>query len=177
MNVNRIGVMNEEGALVESGSEGEIVVRGACVKRYLDPALTDSARRNGWHRTGDVGFVDADGYLYVTGRIKDVINVAGFKIAAGDVERVIAELSGVQECAVVAAPDAVRGETIRAVVTLRPGASVTEPEILAHCRKRLGAGRAPSLVECWPLLPRTPAGKIDKHAIRAGMPATPAAGV
>ena len=165
--INRYAVMGENDELLPAGSPGEIVVRGAAVKRYLDPTLTATAQRSGWHRTGDLGFVDADGFLYVTGRVKDVVNMGGFKIAAAEVERVIYELEQIQECAVVAAPDAISGDSVRAVVTLRPGRVISDAAILAHCRARLGNGKSPAAVEQWPELPRSPAGKIDKLRIRA----------
>jgi acyl-coenzyme A synthetase/AMP-(fatty) acid ligase len=165
--VNRFGIMDDNDQLLPIGSSGEIVVRGACVKRYLDPSLTAEAQRSGWHRTGDVGYVDADGFLYVTGRVKDVVNISGFKISAAEVERVIRELPEIHDCAVVAAPDHIRGESAKAVVTLRPGLSISDAAILAHCRRRLGLRKAPSSVEQWTELPRSPAGKIDKQRIRA----------
>jgi fatty-acyl-CoA synthase len=165
--VNRFAVMDENDDLVPIGSPGEIVVRGACVKRYLDPSLTAEAQRSGWHRTGDVGYVDGDGFLYVTGRVKDVVNISGFKVSAAEVERVIRELEAIHDCAVVAAPDRLRGESVKAVVTLRPGRTISDDEILAYCRERLGNRKAPASVEQWPELPRSPAGKIDKVRIRA----------
>lgn len=165
--VNRFAVMSENDELLPIGSSGEIVVRGACVKRYLDSSLTAEAQRSGWHRTGDLGYVDNDGFLFVTGRVKDVVNISGFKISAAEVERVIRELEEIHDCAVVAAPDQMRGESVKAVVTLRPGRTITDAAILAHCRTRLGNRKAPSSVEQWTELPRSPAGKIDKLRIRA----------
>jgi fatty-acyl-CoA synthase len=165
MFVNRFAIMNEEGRQLPAGQEGEIVVRGGCVKNYLDPDATREARRFGWHHTGDIGYVDDAGYLYVTGRFKDVINMAGFKFPATEVEHVILELSDVQECAVVAVSDAIRGEVVMAAVTLRPGRSIETATIAAHCRARVGR-KAPHIIEMWNDLPRSAAGKIDKLAIR-----------
>ncbi len=167
MHVNRIAVMDDDGTVLPLGSEGEIVVRGPCVKRYVDAELTAQIRRFGWHHTGDRGYMDRDGFLYVTGRIKDIVNVAGFKVASAEVERVIQELPEVQECAVLAAPDPIRGEVVRAVMTLRPGYGFDKQKILVHCRSRLEARKVPAFFEQCDVFPRSPAGKIDKQALRA----------
>jgi acyl-CoA synthetase (AMP-forming)/AMP-acid ligase II len=167
LGVNRVAVMDANAQLLPQGFEGEIVVRGACVKRYLDPTATEEARRGGWHHTGDVGYVDADGFLFVTGRLRDVVNVAGFKVAAAQIEGVVQELAAVSDCAVVAIPDAARGEIIKAVVTIKAGHTASVAAILSHCRSRLGPLKTPQIIEQWDELPRLPAGKIDKAAIRA----------
>ena len=165
MNVSRLAIMSEEGQILPSGSEGEIVVRGACVKRYLDPELEQHAKRLEWHHTGDVGYIDADGFLYITNRIKDVINVSGFKVAAREVECVIEELCEIEEVAVVPCSDDMRGEVVRAVVTVRRGHAFDAARIVSHCRIRLGQRKTPAMVEHWQELPRSPAGKIDKRKI------------
>jgi fatty-acyl-CoA synthase len=164
--LNRWGIMSDDGALLPPGETGEIVVRGRTVKRYLDPEQTIEARRHGWHHTGDFGSVDDSGFLYVVGRKKDVIITGGFKVVAAEVERVILELPQVHECAVIAAPDAFRGEAIKAIVVLKHGESVGHAAILAHCRARLPRGKAPTSVEQWPELPKSAVGKIDKRSIR-----------
>ena len=105
--------------------------------------------------------------MQVPGLVKDVVNISGFKVSAAEVERVIRELEAIHDCAVVAAPDRLRGESVKAVVTLRPGRTITDDAILTHCRVRLGNRKAPTSVEQWPELPRSPAGKIDKVRIRA----------
>ena len=175
--MNRVGIMDDDGRLLPPGEHGEIVVRGSGVKHYMDPQQTAAAQKQGWHRTGDVGYLDADGYLYVVGRIKDVVNMAGFKIAASEVERVVMELEAVQECAVVAVPDAVRGETIKAIVVVRPGRTIAISAVIQHCRSRLGNMKAPHDVETWTELPRSPVGKIDKRQIRARLLSPTPAGV
>ena len=166
LGLNRVAVMGPGGRLLPPGEAGEIVVRGACVKRYLDAAATAAARESGWHHTGDLGYLDEEGFLFVTGRLRDVVNVAGFKVPAAQVERTILELTAVQDCAVVAVPDSSRGEVAKAIVTLRHGSSVTPAEVIAHCRARIGARKAPQHVEVWPSLPMLAAGKVDKQALR-----------
>lgn len=165
--VNRVAIMGDDGRLLPCGETGEIVVRGRCVKRYLDEAATAEARRFGWHHTRDVGYLDESGFLYIVGRLKDVVNMAGLKIPAAEVERVIMELPQVRECAVIAVPDEIRGEVPKAIVSFKDGEAVTPANIIAHCRQRLGASRVPASIEQWADLPKSPAGKIDKSRIRA----------
>jgi len=162
----RGAIMSEDGRLLPPGETGEIVVRGRTVKRYLDPAQTAEARRYGWHHTGDLGFVDESGCLSVVGRKRDVIITGGFKVLAAEIEQVLMELPAVHECAVVAAPDLVRGEAIKAIVVFKTGQSLTDQGILAHCRKRLPRGKIPTSIEPWPMLPKSAVGKVDKRCIR-----------
>jgi acyl-CoA synthetase (AMP-forming)/AMP-acid ligase II len=172
--VNRFAIMAEDGSLLPPMAQGEIVVRGAGVKDYLDPEMTAHARRYGWHHTGDIGYFDAEGFLYIVGRLKDVINVGGFKVTAAEVEDTIMEIPEVLECAVVAAPDPIRGEVARAVVVSRSGQVLSSSTVLRHCRRRLGQAKSPTAVEQWATLPRSPAGKIDKLRIRGHFwPASP----
>lgn len=163
--LNRFGIMSEDGRLLALKQEGEVVVRGQSVKPYLDHDMTVQARRYGWHHTGDIGFVDDCGFLYLVARIRDVINTSGFKVPAAQVEQAIMELPSIRECAVVAVPDPIRGEVAKAVVTLRTGATFEPAAIIEHCRQRVARG-APVSVTRWEALPRSPAGKIDKRRIR-----------
>jgi acyl-coenzyme A synthetase/AMP-(fatty) acid ligase len=164
--INRFAIMDDHGRLLSAGAEGEIVVRGSTVKSYMDKTSTAAAQAGGWHRTGDVGYVDEAGYLYVVGRKRDVINVGGLKIAAADVERAVMELDEVRECAVVSVPDALRGEAMKAIVVPARDQSLDTNRIIKHCLARLGVGTAPHSVEVWLELPRSPVGKIDKRQIR-----------
>ncbi len=163
----RVAIMSDEGQLEPRGQVGEIVVRGPAVKEYGDARETEEARRFGWHHTGDTGYLDEAGYLYVVGRKKDIVITGGFKVSASEVERVIMELPQIADCAVIAAPDPVRGEAVVAVVSLRPGQTLASPAIIAHCKARLGSRKAPRAVDQWTELPRTPVGKVDKLKIRA----------
>jgi acyl-CoA synthetase (AMP-forming)/AMP-acid ligase II len=170
--VSMIAIMADNGSLVGSGIVGEIVVRGRAVKPFIvTPYLLDvdeitASGRFGWHHTGDLGLMDVDGYLYVIGRLKDNIIVGGFKVSAGEVETVIMEIQEVAECAVFAVPDAIRGEVVKAVVSVRPGCSVTTKAISSHCRERLSRLKCPSVIELRSDLPKTPVGKVDKLRIR-----------
>jgi acyl-coenzyme A synthetase/AMP-(fatty) acid ligase len=164
--MNRVAIMSDDGALLPPGTQGEIVVRGQCVKRYLTPDATAAARRFGWHHTDDIGYFDDDGLLYIVGRVRDVINVAGFKIPAAQIESAIRELPSVHDVAVISVPDPVRGEVPKALVVLRAGSTLTIQEVRSHCLARLTAKHVPAAVAIWDDLPKTPAGKIDKSTIR-----------
>lgn len=172
MHVARISIMDDCGNHVPRGQVGEIVARGASVKPFIrrlgeeDEAEMTTSQRFGWHHTGDLGYIDAAGYLYVVGRKKDMVITGGIKVPAAEVERAIMEIPAVAECAVIGVPDAQRGETVKAIVRVRAGHSLSIPLLLAHCRSRLGRTNSPASVEEWAEFPRTPVGKIDKLRIR-----------
>lgn len=165
LSVSKVAIMDQDGALLPPGSRGEIVVRGMCLRRYWDDRQTREARRFGWHHTGDIGYLDEGGYLYIVGRLRDVVNVAGLKIPCAELEATIAGIAGVREVAVIPIPDALRGEVPLAVVTPVAGLALAPTALLEFCRQRLGP-RSPVAVEFWSELPKSPAGKIDKHEIR-----------
>lgn len=165
--VSRVAIEAEDGRLVESGNVGEIVVRGRSVKPYLDGEGIDAAHERGWHHTGDAGYFDRDGYLYIVGRKKDTINTCGFKVSASEVEHVILELPQVGDCAVVGIPDAMRGEIITAAIVVRHDAEITNGALLRHCRKRLGDAKSPRHVVRCVELPKSAVDKVDKHALKA----------
>jgi long-chain acyl-CoA synthetase len=121
---------------------------------------------DGWLRTGDAGFIDADGYLFLTDRIKDMIISGGENIFPIEVEHVIAAHPAVSEVAVIGIPDAKWGETVKAMITLKPGASVTDREIIAFTRERLAAYKCPTSVDFIPEMPRNASGKILKRVLR-----------
>jgi long-chain acyl-CoA synthetase len=123
--------------------------------------------RGGWFHTGDIGYLDGDGYLYLVDRVKDMINTAGFKIWPREVEEVLYRHPAVRECAVVGASDATRGEIARAFVVLRTGTAPAAAELDAHCRAHLAAYKAPRAYEFVDELPKSPSGKILKRALRS----------
>ncbi|MFD7257405.1 class I adenylate-forming enzyme family protein [Streptomyces sp. NPDC059874] len=163
-----VRVLDEQGAEVPFGETGEIAVRGPqVVPGYWGlPAETAEAFPEGELRTGDVGFMDADGWLYVVDRKKDMINASGFKVWPREVEDVLYTHPAVREAAVVGVPDAYRGESVKAYVSLRPGASVEPGELSAHCAARLAAYKYPRQVEILPVLPKTTSGKILRRELR-----------
>ncbi|MCP1336290.1 AMP-binding protein [Hyphomicrobiales bacterium FT118] len=165
----RVEIMDPEGRLLPPGERGEIVVKGDLVMKgyYNNPEATEKAGRFGWHHTGDIGYKDEDGYLYLVDRERDVIISGGFNIFPTEIEQVIWSHPGVQDCAVIGVPDDIWGEAVKAVVQPRPGATLSEAEITALCRERLGGMKTPKSVEFWPDLPRSPVGKVLKRDIRS----------
>ncbi|MEV7524767.1 AMP-binding protein [Streptomyces sp. NPDC091371] len=163
-----VRVLDEQGAEVPFGETGEIAVRGPqVVPGYWGlPADTATAFPDGELRTGDVGFMDPDGWLYVVDRKKDMINASGFKVWPREVEDVLYTHPAVREAAVVGVPDPYRGESVKAYVSLRPGASAEPEELAAHCAERLAAYKYPRQVEILPVLPKTTSGKILRRELR-----------
>jgi acyl-CoA synthetase (AMP-forming)/AMP-acid ligase II len=165
----RVGIMDDEGNLLPPGERGEIVVRGALVSHsyFEKPAETAEARKFGWHHTGDVAYRDEDGYLYIVDRKKDMIVTGGFNVFSAEVESCVMELNTVAECAVVGVPHDRWGEAIKAVVVRAQKSEVTEDDVIAYCKNRLGGVKAPKSVEFWTEIPKTANNKLDKKAIRA----------
>ncbi|MFC6130978.1 class I adenylate-forming enzyme family protein [Streptomyces spororaveus] len=163
-----VRILDEEGAEVPFGETGEIAVRGPqVVPGYWGlPAESAEAFPDGELRTGDVGFMDPDGWLYVVDRKKDMINASGFKVWPREVEDVLYTHPAVREAAVVGVPDAYRGESVKAYVSLRPGTSVEPAELAAHCAERIAAYKYPRQVEILPVLPKTTSGKILRRELR-----------
>jgi acyl-CoA synthetase (AMP-forming)/AMP-acid ligase II len=164
-----VEIMDEDGNLLPPGERGEIVVRGNLVMKgyYKNPEATAEASAFGWHHTGDVGYKDEDGFIYIVDRKKDMIISGGFNIFSSEVEQVIWSHPAVQDCAVIGVPDDKWGESVKAVVQLKPGMSATEEELIALCKEKVGSVKAPKSVEFWPDLPRTAVGKVMKRDIRS----------
>jgi acyl-CoA synthetase (AMP-forming)/AMP-acid ligase II len=164
----RVEIMDPQGRLLGAGERGEIVARGDLVMKsyYKDPEATEKALRHGWLHTGDVGYRDEDGYFYIVDRLKDLIITGGFNVSPAEVEQVLWSLPGIADCAVIGVPDPEWGESVKAVVELKPGAVFDEAQALVACRARLGGVKAPKSIEVWPALPRSPVGKVLKKEIR-----------
>lgn len=157
------------GAEIAAGETGEICVRGDLVMKgyYRDPERTAEVIRDGWLHTGDLGHLDQDGYLYLTGRLKDLIITGGFNVYPSEVEQIIWGHPAVEDCAVVGAPDDDWGERVTAVVELKPGLSVAADELKLRCREALGPVRAPKDIVFVDRLPRSVNGKVLKKDVRA----------
>lgn len=164
----RVEIMDEDGALLDDGQVGELVISGPLVTPgyYNDPQASAAARTGEWHRTGDIGYRDEEGYFFIVDRKRDMIITGGFNVYSSEVEKTILSHPAVQDCAVVGTPDAHWGEAVTAVVELKPGHALTPADLIAHCRPLLGGVKTPKVVEIWPTLPRTPVGKILKRAVR-----------
>jgi long-chain acyl-CoA synthetase len=161
-------VVDEEDRDVSPGAWGEAVFRGPNVMLgyWNRPEDTRAAMRGGWFHSGDIGYLDDDGYLFLVDRVKDMINTAGFKIWPREVEEVLYRHPAVAECAVVGVPDALRGEVAKAFVVLRSGVVPTTAELDAHCRAHLATYKVPRTYEVRDELPKSPSGKILKRALR-----------
>ncbi len=158
----QISIVDEDSVPLARDEVGEITVKGPNVmKGYWNrQAETDEAFKNGWFHTGDLGFLDEDGYLHIVGRKKEMIIASGFKIFPREVEEVVHAHPKVREVAVVGIPDPVRGESVRAYVVPKEGVAITSEELEEYCRKNLAAFKVPRTFEFVETLPRTPSGKI-----------------
>ena len=150
------------------GEAGELLVRGPqLMKGYWNqPEETAATLRDGWLHTGDIATMDEDGYLYIVERKKDLIIASGFNVYPREVEEVLYVHPAVLEAAAIGVPDPYRGETVKAFVVLKPGATATDQEIMAFCRERLAAFRVPRVVEFRTELPKSQIGKILRRALR-----------
>src|SRR3954464_15810882 len=163
-----VGIMDPEtGRLVPTGERGEIVVRGSLVMAgyYKDPEATEAASQHGWHHTGDVGYLDEDGYLFIVDRLKDMIITGGFNVYSAEVEQALMQHPAVRDCAVVGLPDDKWGERVTAVI--EPSADIRPDELVTFVKARIGSVKAPKQVELWPELPRSRLGKVLKADVRA----------
>ncbi|MBM9461186.1 AMP-binding protein [Nocardioides sp. zg-536] len=163
-----IRVVDEDFRPVPPGVEGEIVVRGEKVSPgyWRDEEATRRSRRDGWFLTGDVGRLDADGYLWFVDRRADLIKSGGENIASAEVERVVASHPGVAEVAVVGVPDPRWDEVPKAWVVARPGSGLTEDDVRTHCEANLARYKVPKHVEIVEALPRNDSGKVLKKVLR-----------
>ncbi|GAA0973936.1 long-chain fatty acid--CoA ligase [Nocardioides aquaticus] len=163
-----VAIMDSDGSLQARGEPGEIVVRSSLVMRgyYRDPGATAEASTHGWHHTGDIGFLDPDGFLFIVDRAKDMVITGGFNVYSTEVEQALMEHPAVADCAVVGLPDEKWGERVTAVVQLRPGQAASGAELAAFVKKRIGSVKSPKQVEVWEQLPRSKIGKVLKTDIR-----------
>jgi acyl-CoA synthetase (AMP-forming)/AMP-acid ligase II len=162
-----VGIMDEAGNVLPSGTPGEVVVRGPNVTHgYHNNAPANAAAfTNGWFRTGDRGVLDADGYLTLIGRIKELINRGGEKISPLEVDAALLAHPLVAEVATFAAPDPKYGEEVHAAVVLK--GECTIEELQAHCRDRLADFKVPKVFHITTELPRTATGKVQRRHVAA----------
>ena len=163
----RVAVMDEEGHLVQPGQTGEIGIQGDSVTSGYEnnPEANQSAFINGWFRTGDQGYLDAEGYVFITGRVKEFINRGGEKISPREVEEVMLAHPSVAEAATFAMPSAQLGEDVAAAVVLRPGAKVGEKELREFVTERLAYFKVPRRVLFMDELPKGPTGKLQRTGL------------
>ncbi|NTU78366.1 MAG: long-chain fatty acid--CoA ligase [Chloroflexales bacterium] len=157
-----------EGKPVATGEMGEIVIRGHNVMKgyYKRPEATAEAIRGGWFHSGDLAKVDEDGFFFIVDRVKDMILRGGFNVYPREVEEILYAHPAVAEAAVIGMPDPALGEEIKAVVSCKPGQSVSEQELIDYCKERLAAYKYPRSVEFRESLPKTATGKILKRELK-----------
>ncbi len=171
--IHEVRIVDEAGQEVARGTIGEIVQRSPALMReyYKDPEATGRALRDGWLHTGDLGHMDADGFVYFFGRKKELIRRGGENVSPAEVEAALAAHPGVADAAVVAVADPVYEEEIKAFVCLRPGetlATVPPADLFAHCAGRLAPYKVPRYLEYRQDFPRTPTLRVQKHRLMSG---------
>ena len=165
---NTIRIFDEKGRELPAGQQGEIVVKGpTLMKCYWNlPEETAKAIKNGWLYTGDIGYMDEDGYFYITGRKKDIIIRGGENVSPVEVEGVILQHPAVAEAGVIGIPDVVYGEEIKAFVVMKPDKRTNEDELIAFCKDRLPTFKLPKSVQFVKSLPKNILGKVLRAELR-----------
>jgi acyl-CoA synthetase (AMP-forming)/AMP-acid ligase II len=163
-----IRIVDGDDNAVPPGTVGEIVARGPTVMLgyWNKPAETREALRGGWMHTGDGGYLDENGYLYVVDRVKDMIVSGAENVYSAEVENAIAQMPEVSMSAVIGVPDDTLGERVHAIVVLRPGTTLTAPAVIDHCRASIAGYKCPRSVEFRAALPLSAAGKLLKFQVR-----------
>jgi acyl-CoA synthetase (AMP-forming)/AMP-acid ligase II len=163
-----VRVVDAQGRDVKIGEVGEIIAKGDNIAMgyWKLPEETAETFRDGWLYTGDIAKVDSDGYVYIVDRKKDMIISGGENVSSKEVEEVIFRHPAVQEVAVIGVPDEEWGESIKALVALKPGLTATEQEIIDYCMDSLSSFKKPRTVEFMDELPKNPAGKVLKSELR-----------
>ncbi|PYI55862.1 long-chain-fatty-acid--CoA ligase [Paenibacillus flagellatus] len=158
----------DTGQALSPGEIGELLIRGPQVMKgyWNKPEETERALADGWLKTGDMAYMDEEGFYYIVDRKKDMIIAGGFNVFPREVEEVLFEHPAVREAAVVGVPDEYRGETVKAFVVREPGSSVTEAELDAFCREKLAAYKVPRLYEFRDTLPKSMIGKVIRRELR-----------
>jgi acyl-CoA synthetase (AMP-forming)/AMP-acid ligase II len=153
---------------VKVGVIGEIVCQSPLATEgyYKNPEATDASFRDGWFYTGDLGYFDEEGYLFVAGRKKDMVKSGGISIYPLEIESVLYSHPDVLEAAVIGVPDAQWGEAVKAVLVLKPGSSIQGEELIAFCKARLAPYKVPKSVEICDSLPHTEVGKVNKVKLK-----------
>lgn len=161
-------IAGDDGQALPVFQHGEVLLRGPQIMQgyWRKPEETAAALHDGWLHTGDVGFMDEHGWLYLVDRMKDVIIASGFKVWPREVEDALYAFAGIREAAVVGIADTYRGESVKAFVSLANGATLNTPDLLAHCRTLLAAYKVPREIEVLAELPKTVTGKIQRSALR-----------
>ena len=165
-----VKIVDESGEELVPGQEGEIVVRGPNVmKGYLNrPEATKEILRDGWLYTGDVGYLDEEGYLYIVDRKRDMIIKGGFNVYPREIEELLLHHPAIAEVAVVGVADPVQGEEVKAYVVLKKGANVSSDEIIEYCLSQIARYKCPKYISFLQSLPKNALGRVQKHLLKRG---------
>ncbi|PYZ97281.1 long-chain fatty acid--CoA ligase [Alteribacter lacisalsi] len=157
----------ETGEVAGPGVTGEIMIKGPQVMRgyWNNPEATNATFKGDWFLSGDMGYMDEDGYFYIVDRKKDMIIAGGFNIYPREIEEVLYEHEAIQEACAIGVPDPYRGETVKVFIVLKDGKKLTEEELEAYCREKMAAYKVPRLVEFRDELPKTMVGKILRRVL------------
>jgi acyl-CoA synthetase (AMP-forming)/AMP-acid ligase II len=165
-----VKVVDDNGMELPAGKVGEIIAKGdeIALGYWKMPEETSQTFKDGWLHTGDLGYRDEDGYVFVVSRKKDIIISGGENISSLEVEDTISQHPAVAEVAVIGVPDELWGEAVKALVVLKPAypSKITAEEIISFCRERLAAYKCPKSVNFLTDLPKNPAGKIKKGELK-----------
>jgi acyl-CoA synthetase (AMP-forming)/AMP-acid ligase II len=163
----RISIMDAEGRHLQAGDRGEVVIKGPNVTQGYEnnPEANASSFTDGWFRTGDQGFLDADGYLTLVGRLKELINRGGEKISPREIDEVLLAHPAIAEAVCFGVPHPTWGEEIEAAVVLREAASGAD--LMAYCKERLAEYKRPKQIHITDAIPRTATGKIQRRVVAA----------
>ena len=161
-------ILDDAGSPVKVGEAGEIVCRSPLATHgyYKNPEATNASFRDGWFYTGDLGYFDEEGYLFVAGRKKDMVKSGGISIYPLEIESVLYGHADVLEAAVIGVPDPQWGEAVKAVIVLKPGAAARGEDLIWFCKERLSSYKVPKSVEIRSSLPHTEVGKVNKVRLR-----------
>ncbi|HSU03043.1 MAG TPA: AMP-binding protein [Nocardioides sp.] len=166
-----VAILDEEDRPVAPGERGEICARSSLVMAgyWKNPEETARTLRHGWLHTGDIGFLDEEGFLHIVDRAKDMIITGGFNVYSTEVEQAVLAHPSVQDCAVIGLPDDTWGERVVVVVQPHPAGSVDADELKAFVKERIGSVKTPKEVHVWPDLPRSKVGKVLKTEIKTDL--------
>jgi len=164
----KVKIINQEGQELPPGQEGEIMVKGENVMKgyYKNPEATaEAVTPDGWFHSGDLGSLDEDGFVFITGRIKELIIRGGENIQPREIDEVLYSHSKIQDAATVGIPDPLWGEEVKSFVVLRPGEECSEEELLKYCGERLAAFKCPKSIAFIEEMPKSPGGKIIRRKL------------